>query len=276
MTRALAFETVDRTKLYASIVEQLLDAIEAGAIAHGSALPAERTLAARFGVSRASVREAIRVLEHAGVLDVRGGSGTYVTEVGVSKAAALRAQAAVAGEHSPLDVIVARHAIEPSCAEIAATERLGRDLERLEQAIAQQAERVAAGEDGAESDLSFHVGVAAATHNPVLILLFDRLADIMRRAPWSELKHQTRISSSGGERDVREHTAVLRAIERQDAAAASRSMQRHLSSVERDLLAEVGGSEMRGHPSGRALLASAKAAKWPDQSGVNVTLEDGG
>lgn len=239
VTRTVAFETVDRTKLYSSIVDQILAAIESGAIPHGSALPAERTLAERFGVSRASVREAIRVLEHSGVLDVRGGSGAYVTDSAVSNAVALRAHAAAAGEHSPLDVIVARHGVEPRCAEIAAGERGERDLDRLRAALEEHQERVEALRDGAEPDLAFHVAVAAATHNPVLIMLFDGLENIMRRAPWSELKHRTRMTSEGSERDVREHAAVLRAIERQDGSAAGRAMRKHLCSVEDDLLAEV-------------------------------------
>jgi GntR family transcriptional repressor for pyruvate dehydrogenase complex len=237
----VAFETVDRTKLYSSIVEQILVAIESGTIPQGSALPAERTLATRFGVSRASVREAIRVLEHAGVLDVRGGSGTYVTDVGAAKVWALRAQATVAGEHSPLDVIVARQSVEPRCAEIAATGRNERDLARMRATVAEHIERVAEGEDGADPDLAFHVAVAAATHNPVLMLMFERLEEIMRRAPWSELKQQTRVSSEGGERDIREHQAVLTAIGKHDETAAARAMREHLHSVEQDLLAEVVG-----------------------------------
>src|SRR5919201_6010956 len=107
------FRTIDRTKLYASIVDQIVDGVRAGAFLPGRPLPAERALAAQLGVSRSSLREAIRVLEHAGVVDVRTGSGTYVSERGVSKAAMLRAQAAMVGEHSPLDVVAARRALEP-------------------------------------------------------------------------------------------------------------------------------------------------------------------
>ena len=73
-----AFQAVGRPKLYASVVEQILASIRSGLFPPGSALPAERTLASRLQVSRGSLREALRVLEHAGVLDIRTGSGTYV------------------------------------------------------------------------------------------------------------------------------------------------------------------------------------------------------
>src|SRR5688572_31643065 len=120
---AFEFSEVERTKLYTSIVDQIVEGVRAGAFRPGRALPAERVLAARFRVSRSSLREAIRVLEHAGVLDVRTGSGTYVSEAGVSKAAMLRAAAAVVGERSPLDVVTARRALEPVAAELAAIHR---------------------------------------------------------------------------------------------------------------------------------------------------------
>lgn len=232
-------QTIDRSRLYMAIVGQILDGIESGAFPPGAALPAERLLAARLGVSRSSVREAIRVLEHTGVLDVRTGSGTYVTPAGVSKAAMLRAQAALAGEHSPLDVMAARRTLEPACAELAAAHRHERDMVLVRESVERQADLVERGEDAAEADLGFHLSIAGATHNPVLVLLVERLAEIMRRRPWSDFKHATREEPAGGERDVREHRAVLAALERADPAGAARAMREHLASVERDLLAEV-------------------------------------
>ncbi len=232
-------QAIDRSRLYLTIVEQILQGVETGTFPPGSALPAERLLAARLAVSRGSVREAIRVLEYAGVLDVRTGSGTYVTEAGLSKAALLRAQAALTGEHSPLDVISARRGVEPACAEAAASQRNERDLATLNDAIEQQALLGEAGEEASEADIGFHLAVAGATHNPVLVILVERLAVIMRRRPWSDFKHRTRRTAAGTRRDVAEHRAVLEAIAAGDGQAASRAMGRHLLSVERDLLAEI-------------------------------------
>src|ERR1700733_9978009 len=90
---------VDRGKIYLSIVDQVVEGIRSGAFHPGTALPPERTLALRLGVSRTSVREAVRVLEHAGVLDVRTGSGTYVTRDAMSKSMFLRIEAVASGEY---------------------------------------------------------------------------------------------------------------------------------------------------------------------------------
>ena len=236
---AFQLQAVDRTRLSASIVDQILAGIESGAFPPGSALPAERLLAARLGVSRSSVREAIRILEHTGILDVRTGSGTYVTSAGSAKVAGLRAQAVLTGEHSPLDVIAARHGIEPFCAELAAKERHERDVELIRETGETQATLTQAGEDGGAADLGFHLAVAAATHNQVLLLLVERLVEIMRRSPWADLKHRSREDESGLARDIRQHRAILEAIERRDGPGGSRAMRTHLAAVERDLLAQV-------------------------------------
>lgn len=236
---AFQLQAIGRTKLYASIVEQILEGIETGAFPPGTALPAERVLAVRLGVSRSSVREAIRVLEHAGMLDVRTGSGTYVVEPGSPKVAILRAQAALIGEHSPIDVMAARSALEPACAESAAEQRHESDLHDIRMTLELQARLVEGDEDASAVDLDFHLAVAGATHNPVLVLLVERLVEIMRRSPWVDLKQASRESPVGARRDVRQHRAVFAAIERGDGSAAARTMRAHLRSVERDLLEQV-------------------------------------
>jgi GntR family transcriptional repressor for pyruvate dehydrogenase complex len=236
---AFQLQAVDRTRLSASIADQILAGIESGAFPPGSALPAERLLAARLGVSRSSVREAIRILEHTGILDVRTGSGTYVTTAGSAKVAGLRAQAVLTGEHSPLDVIATRRGVEPFCAELAAKERHERDVELVRETVETQAALTEAGADAAAADLDFHLAVAAATHNQVLLLLVERLVEIMRRSPWADLKHRSREDESGLARDIRQHRAILEAIERRDGPGAARAMRTHLAAVERDLLAQV-------------------------------------
>lgn len=232
-------QAIDRTKVSASIVEQILEGIESGAFRPGSALPAERALAERLGVSRSSVREAIRVLVDAGLLDVRLGSGTYVREHVPRKVALLRAQAALTGEHSPIDVIAARMALEPTCAQVAAVQRHATDVEGIRAMLGQQERLVETGADASAADLGFHLAVAAATHNPVLQLLVERLVEIMRRSPWADLKQASRESPTGAQRDIREHGAVLAAIERGDGPGAARKMRTHLRSVEGDLLDQV-------------------------------------
>lgn len=237
----MSFElrAVGRSKLSDAIVDQILEGIRTGAFAPGTLLPPERSLAERFGVSRGSVREAIRLLEYAGILDVRTGRGTHVAEAGVSKAAALRAQAALLGEHSPLDLVVARRAIEPVCAGLAAANRSAADLKLLRRLLDEQESLWRRGEETAEVDLAFHVTVASACRNPVLMLLYDRLAEIMRQDFWLDLRRRARKSEGTAERYLEQHRETLAAIERGDREAAQRSVDSHIATVEERLLDQV-------------------------------------
>ena len=236
---------IDRTKLYSAIVDQVLEGVRSGAFPPSSALPAERVLAAQLGVSRASVREAIRVLEHAGVLDVRTGSGTYVSEDALSMGAALRAHAVLLGDHSPLDIVIARRALEPTAAAQAAAHRRPAELEGLGQLVDEHEQLETAGEDPAAPDLAFHLAIAAASHNPVLGMLMDHIAELMRQSTWRTFRQQQLRRPGRGEEMVAQHRAVLAAIERQDQSGAYKRMHEHLDAVEAGLLAEVKETEPR-------------------------------
>lgn len=235
-----AFHAVERSKVYSSVVDQILASIRDGRLPPGSALPAERVLAGQLQVSRGSLREAIRVLEHAGVLDVRVGSGTYVTQESGSDTAVLRARAAVIGEHSPLDLVVARAAVEPVCAEHAARSHHPSDLDAIEAAVAEQAELTTNGADPTEADNAFHLAVAVASHNGVLVALQRTLNDLMHEQTWSDLKSRSRSRSQAAEAYLEHHRLVLEAIRKRDPRRAGQLMAMHLSAIETGLLAELG------------------------------------
>ncbi|PRX96624.1 FadR/GntR family transcriptional regulator [Allonocardiopsis opalescens] len=241
------FRAVERSKVYSSVADQILAGVRSGAFPPGTPLPAERVLAERFEVGRGSVREAIRVLEHAGVLDVRVGSGTYVVGDGGSQERVLRARAAVAGEHSPLDLIVARAALEPVCAEHAASARNTNDLRVLEELVLEQERAVREGEDPSAADADFHLAVAAASHNSVLFALERTLVELMRERMWSELKDHSRSRGRRAERYLEHHRQVLRAVERRDHRRARQLMAVHMSEIETDLLTELGSSPDGAH-----------------------------
>lgn len=236
---SLKLRAVDRLKLYSAIVDQILAGIESGELRPGEPLPAERTLASELNVSRSSVREAIRVLEHAGVLDVRTGSGTYVADAGTLRGSALRAQAALVGEQSPLDVLVARRALEPTCCRLAASEGRAKEITELKRVLARHAALLEADEDPAEADLSFHLGIATTSHNPVLATLLERLVEIMTGGMWREWHHEDRFRPETAQGFLEDHRRILTAIERHQPEAAAKAMERHLDAVESGVTASI-------------------------------------
>jgi GntR family transcriptional repressor for pyruvate dehydrogenase complex len=233
------FTTVERSKVYLGIVDQILDQIKAGTYPPRSALPPERALAEQFGVSRGSLREALRVLEHAGVLDVRIGSGTYVTDRSLENATMVRARAEIVGDYSPLDLLAARRALEPVCAELAATYRSGNDLERLRNRLAEQEKLTLEGGDPSTPDREFHVAVARASRNGVLIALSEQMLDLLRQSSWADLKRRTRSHDRGAFRYLEHHKMIFSAIEEEDPVRAAQAMVMHLDSIESGLISEL-------------------------------------
>ncbi len=236
---AFELQAVDRRKLYLSIVSQLVEAIQSGSLEPGSAVPAERVLAESLGVSRTSVREAIRVLEHAGILDVRTGIGTFVAEDALTHAALLRGRAAAKGDQSPLDIVVVRCGLEPISAAEAALHRTERDLAALRAKLKKNEEAVAAGMDPRPVDLEFHRLVAAASHNSVLIALMTQLLNMMSGVTWQSFADRSRHWPGRPHENLVDHRAVMDAIVEHEPERAQDAMKHHLAGVRANIIAEA-------------------------------------
>ena len=198
----------------ASLVDQAIEGMRAllasGEWAVGTRIPAEPALAAALGVSRNTVREAVRALAHLGVLQVRRGDGTYV-------AAATEMQALMRRQVDRVEIahlLEVRHAIEVRAASLAAERRTDDDLAVLDAIMARRRTALEAGDVVAfvAADVDFHVAVVAAAHNPLLVELYDGLVDTLRAS----------IDAPVGDGDLSaEHLAVLQAIRDGDPAAAA-------------------------------------------------------
>jgi GntR family transcriptional repressor for pyruvate dehydrogenase complex len=232
-------KSIERDKLYLEIVEQILDAITNGAFAAGSALPPERIMASQLGVSRASLREAIRVLEHAGVLDVRMGSGTFVLEDGPSPKSVLRTRAALIGEHSPLDITLARSALEPVVAAQAALNRHDSDIAVLRRLFEAHRQLMLDGSDSEQPDLDFHLALANATYNRVLVDLVERLVEIMHQRTWREFRRRQLRHEGRSAEIFEQHRRLLDAVIARDSLAAQDAMRAHLEAVAAGVSAEA-------------------------------------
>ena len=227
-----SFRPLNRSKLSQSIVAEILESLRSGAYQQGESLPPERVLAEQFAVGRGSVREALRVLEYAGIVEIRVGSGITFTGQAQTKSAMMRAQAALVGDHSPLDILVARMAIEPTCANIAATAALQADITKLEQTIAEQRDLTVRGENPSEPDALFHITIAESTHNDIMMGMATQVLALTREGTWAELKAKTRSDEDSALEFLDHHQEVLHAIKARDGDAAEDAMRRHLKVIE--------------------------------------------
>lgn len=222
----MPLQTVETSRLYRQIAEQLRGLIVAGEFATGTRLPAERDLARQLGVSRPSVREALIALEVEGWVEVRTGSGIYV-QPAQQRNGAHPAKNGGHADWGPLQVMQAREVVEAEVAALAARHARKAQIIAMDNALGHMREDAAAGIEPRAGDEAFHTAIAQACANEVLCdtvrsywsarhgPLFTRLGDYFENpASWSAA--------------LVEHAAVLEAIRTRDPQAAREAMQQHL------------------------------------------------
>lgn len=205
-------------------------------LASGSRLPPERQLTEELGLSRATVRKALDVLEREGLIWRHVGKGTFVAEASVPKAS-VTAAVELGRQLTPFRMMRARLAIEPAIAREAAVNASGETLARMRRAI-ERAKAATTWHEYEIQDDNFHRAVAEASDNLLLIALFDQLNEVRRAVAWGNVSRAT-AQPSANHSSFAEHDAIADAISRRDPAEAYEAMRRHLGSVARRLFGEA-------------------------------------
>lgn len=208
-------------KLYRRIVQAVVADIAAGLYPIGARLPAERDLTERFGVSRPTIREAMIALEMQGLVEARKGSGVFVL-------ATSSASADDELDIGAFEITEARRLIEGEVAAVAATEIDEPQLVQLRSLLAEMAQDDdAAAED---ADRRFHIAIAAATGNAVLIAAVTDAWDMRFRSPLAR-QVLSKAGSLGTQERMEEHGRILRALEARNPVEARAAMRDHLTRV---------------------------------------------
>ena len=228
---ALALRAVEKRRLYEDIVGQIQALIEDGRLAPGDRLPPERELAIVFKVSRHSVREAIRALEQRGVLASRPGSGTFVAVADDSPALEFLALALDRERAELAEIFQFRRMIEPQIASLAAANAGPEAIAECRRIVRRQEQAAADSTHLSELDNAFHLLLAKASGNGIVLEIVQRIIDILgqSRAEVYQSERRARISIDG-------HIRVVEAIERGDGEAARRAMDSHLEDIEEIVL----------------------------------------
>ncbi|MGW8731481.1 FadR/GntR family transcriptional regulator [Streptomyces sp. NPDC055808] len=209
-------------------IEKIKEMIVSGALRPGDRLPKESELAAELGLSRNSLREAVRALSLIRILDVRQGDGTYVTSL--DPQLLLEAMGFVVDFHrddTVLEFLAVRRILEPAATAMAASRLTDSELDALSSKLDALGEAPSV-EELVSADLEFHRGIVAASGNAVLCSLLDGLSGPTTRARiWRGLTQEDAVS-----RTLREHRAILTALRDRDAEAARSWATVHIASVE--------------------------------------------
>jgi GntR family transcriptional regulator, transcriptional repressor for pyruvate dehydrogenase complex len=222
---AIRLSPMDVPKASDVLANELRERILSGDYPEGTPLPPERELVVQTRMSRTTVREALRVLEVQGLVRIKAGraGGAFVQRPG-EESVTNSLELLIRGRQIRLaSVHETREAIEPSCARLAALNRMPGDLQRLEAA------NVAVAVNGSleqflQANLDWHIGVAKASHNEILTGIMVALS----RAIYTVTHNEGFVNDEVRGITVRAHRSVTRAIKDRDADAAVRRMTRHV------------------------------------------------
>jgi len=228
-----ALTAIPRHRVYTKVAEQLQNHI-VDHLKPGDMLPPERELVRMFGVSRSSIRDAIRRLDTVGLLEPRQGVGTVVRDVSADAlvtpvtTALLQKRKVI---HELLDV---RMTIEPALARRAARHASPDQITEMRAILDRQERKIQRGESATEEDTDFHHRIALAADNSVMLKLTLVLMDSLR-----EMRERSLQVGGRPQKSLVAHRRILAAIQKGDGAAAQAAMQEHLLEVQKLILQKL-------------------------------------
>ncbi len=227
-----------RQRLYARIATRIVGLAEAEGIAPGARLPSETDLAERLGVSRATVREALVALEAVGAVTIRRGAGAVLS--GGAGRLNLRG---IGGEPGALEILELRRVVEPESARLAARRGNDENWARMEDAIRRMVEENRAGFRTEDGDREFHVEVARASGNGLILSLVRDLWQ-MREAGllWAQIQSRMSLTDTRP-KAVFQHMQILQRLRDREEEAAAEAMRAHVETTigqVRDVFAVMG------------------------------------
>jgi GntR family transcriptional repressor for pyruvate dehydrogenase complex len=242
---AATIQRVQGRKNYHALADYLREQILSGSIPEGAPLPNERDLGGQAGLSRGSVREALRVLEVEGLVSTRAGRNGGSTTRRPDPAGVSRSLAAfIRGQRIPFDsVLETREVLEPALAALAAVNRSAADLDEIAAAAAALVE---AGSDNGlfiAANSRWHWAVAEASGNPVLVAMVAAVGDLLNRSNVERF-----VSAEVRDAVIRAHGSVEAAIRARDVDAAYRRMLRHVRTYRRQVKPLAPGSIVIAEP----------------------------
>lgn len=212
-------------RLYRVVSSKIVELIRAENIQPGERLPSERDLALKLGVSRTSLREALIALELGGKVEVRGGSGVYVSEQAMPVA-----EVPTAGP-GPFEVLAARRLIEVEMAALAAKHASDSAIDAILVAVLEMEQHHEERSGNEQADRNFHLAIARATGNSALVGVIEYLWS-QRGSLWHKLKEHFQTEELR-QQTLLDHRNIFAAIAAHDQAGARSAMRAHLDRVTR-------------------------------------------
>jgi len=224
------FSVTKKTRLCEDIVDQIKTLIENQTLSLGDKLPSETELAERFGVSRVTIREAIRIMEILGMVKTYRGKGTIVVAVTLKEAKKRFSRLAFFKTKDVANLLEVRELVEPEVAARAALDASEENIHKIELALSEMLSDIDRGGIGASGDTRFHYEICRSINNDVLSSLMESIMSMIEQSTHVTLNIIGRPKVS-----YQEHVEILEAIRSHDEERARKAMQWHLRMVREGL-----------------------------------------
>ena len=225
---------ISNTKIYEQIADILLESIKSGEYQVGDKLPSIQKLGQQYGVSVASVREALNALRTIGIIEMKQGYGTFIKQIEPTFFE-------LGDKFTSLDQITEllelREIVESATVEKAAIHRNEADLVSLKKALDEMGEAVTDGTSGEKADLQFHLSIAKAAKNSLLVELLNNISELMQDSMEETRKIFIYSKQKTMNKLHEEHVIIYNAIVEQNATNAVKAMESHLFEVKETILA---------------------------------------
>lgn len=228
----MSFERIENKKIYQIIIERIVDMIRTDELKVGEKIPPERELAAKFGVSRPSVREALRVMEVMGLLERRPGGGSVVTDVNIGGLLNMVAPIFLKREGLAIELVELRYLLETRAAELAAGNMTKERAAELEACVERMASAQEAGDAEAEAlaDIDFHQSIFSFTDNFALRQAATFVTDLLEHSV--RFGRQVVLEGGYGDRELlQQHRRIYEAVVAGEPDRARKAMEAHMNLV---------------------------------------------
>ncbi|MDR1970941.1 MAG: FadR family transcriptional regulator [Treponema sp.] len=225
------FEQLQHKRIYEEVVDMIVQRIRSGALVVGQRFPPERILAEEMGVSRTSLREALRALESMGYINSVPGGGNYVNSVSVEHVLPPLSAMVAQDKRLARDIIDVRLHLEVHMAELAAKNATRQQLSQIYGAILNMQSEIEEGGNGIQGDNQFHLEIAGASQNRAFAIISELVGELL-----TESRKATLDIPGQPAKTIEDHLQIFEAIRDGSPERAAAAMEAHLKKAQDNLL----------------------------------------
>lgn len=223
------YKPVHSSRLFQQVSQQIEEQILDGTLSAGDQLPSERDLSQQFQVSRTVIREAIKALAQKGLVEIRSGRGTFITnDTSLAVRNSLNLMIKLGGRERTMDLMQVREILEPEIAALAASQVNQEHLAKMQKFIDLMDETLDP-DTWTDADLGFHMVLAEATGNLLIPQIINAIVDLLR-----DQRIRIGLTEGGPERGQFHHKKIYQAVTIHDSDKARQAMHDHLKQVRED------------------------------------------